>query len=1129
MKFVIEKFINNHNAGLFLLDSPTGFGKTFAVKQILREFLSGEKHQDVDRMFFVTNLKTNLPYDELCSELTNEEKRECVRIKALDEDVIENWGKMEIPQTEITKSKEYLALKADIEIYRELEREKREIQTGQSVLKKQRAINGFERKIATITEPAFRVFLRKNYFDGKSVIDKKKFIKENAWFRSLYPIAEMESKKVIFMTTAKFFSPISVFYRMPFFMYDDNFIKNSAIFIDEFDATKQIVLDQIVDNCLKIHIDIISLFTNIHYVLQGLKFPQKLLDISKKQKIDVSDGEDEFKLYTSSEILDLNRERFKTIYEKHNFDLLLKSADFNNSRAFLFDDGNNITVYSDNSKRYLSVKEDRQENYIKLTAGSSYIQNASLNELLWDVQDCIRYFAKGVAFLSNNYFYGINTSKQGAFEYKYTQDEALMTILSAFSLNGENRDYIRGILTDGRYSIGSNTKITRKGFKFIEVEDSNYHDLHSVAHQFNFETIPENLIIMLAEQARVVGISATATMPTVIGNYDLKYISEVLGDKYVQISSKDKKQIEDAFIDSQKVYEQVKINVSLIDDIDTFSDKEKAQNLLRQIFKGEALKKYLELSESQKISEYYFLIVAKLVYLYNEIGKKNIKSFIAFQNRLPKDNDECVDLILLRQMFSDAALGNGYERFGDYVISSDSYDSQMEKVYANLAEGKKCFVISTYKTIGSGKNIQYKIPKGLENELIISASGRQEKDFDGIYLTTPTNLTQRLNQDSDNRHKDLATYLYQQQSLYLNGKITNGQYRQNVVSGFRKVFFFDRYALHYNKNSDMCFHTTQIAVQAIGRICRCLNKNKQIHIYADMEILERIHRVKDYLQDRLFNKEFCELLNKGIDTQRKLTIQDYSKKSKSASWKIKQNAYTVRSSAIRVREWQELRDYVLQNPTASTVPDKYEELYFKFETRTNGFSYKFDKSFNITDLKFSTSDDMIQVSMQDCELPILLSIPCVRKLFEEKRYKIFWGSNQFIMTPSLYNQVYKGALGEVVGRKIIEEQIGWDLGEIEDYTLFEYFDYKCKNLYFDFKHWKLIQSDPKTHIEKIKRKLNKVKGEKCIVVNIVKRGNHIPRVNIDEDVIMIPYIIDPSTNEISLEMIEEIEKHIIGD
>jgi len=347
------------------------------------------------------------------------------------------------------------------------------------------------------------------------------------------------------------------------------------------------------------------------------------------------------------------------------------------------------------------------------------------------------------------------------------------------------------------------------------------------------------------------------------------------------------------------------------------------------------------------------------------------------------------------------------------------------------------------------------------------------------------------------------------------------------VSGFRRIFFSDRYALSYTKNSDMSFHTTQIAVQAVGRICRCRNKNKEIHIYSDIDMLERIHRIKEHLNGRMFNREFEKLLNKNIQTQRLLTVEDYSKRNKSVSWKIKQNAYTVRSSALKVSEWQELRNFVLQNPTADSIPDKYEDLYYRFDNKTNGFSYKFGDKFSIAELKLGTSDDMIQVSMQDCELPIMLSIPCIKKLFDDEKYKAFWKSSNYIMSPALYNQIYKGALGEVAGKIIVEEQIGWDLEEISDYTLYEFFDYKCKNLYFDFKHWKSIQKDPKAEIAKIKRKLNKTKGEKAIIVNIIKRGNHVARVTVDDNVVMIPYLIDPMTNEIADEMIQEIEKHIL--
>lgn len=123
MKLAIEKFIENNKNGLFLLDSPTGFGKTFAVKKILKEFLSGKKHQNIDKMFYVTNLKKNLPYDELLETLSDEEKKQCFIARSYDEAVVQNWQNATITSQEVTASSEYKKLKNDMEVLRALEDE----------------------------------------------------------------------------------------------------------------------------------------------------------------------------------------------------------------------------------------------------------------------------------------------------------------------------------------------------------------------------------------------------------------------------------------------------------------------------------------------------------------------------------------------------------------------------------------------------------------------------------------------------------------------------------------------------------------------------------------------------------------------------------------------------------------------------------------------------------------------------------------------------------------------------------------------------------------------------------------------------------------------------------------------
>lgn len=1129
MIITLEKFIKQHDSGLFLLDSPTGFGKTTAVLKIIKEFLNCKNFTEIDKMFFVTNLKTNLPIDSLIEQLTEDEKKECVRIKAYDETVVENWESAIIPNDLIRNSKEYKALNSDIEILQELKKEKNYlIQQGELYYKKQKSINSFENKIATITEPAFRKLIQTTFFYGQSLIDKKKFIKDNEWFRKLYPICDMEKKKVILMTTAKFFSPINLFYRMPFFMYDDAIIKNSVVFIDEFDASKKVVLDQLIENSLKMKIDVINLFLNIYYTLKWQTFPANLLRMAEVSEDTTIEEEPENDYYTSDEILTLNKEKFEKCYKDHNLNLLLKSVGFNQNQSFLFDDGNYITVYSNNQNKHLKVKADSDSSLTNvLTAEKRKPADENLlRVMLNDIYSCITYFAHGVKFLANNYYRYINTTRIG-FEHKYTLDEALITILNAFNLNGGNREYMQRILTDGRLNISFDERFTRKGFKFIEIEDSEYHSLQTIAHQFNFETTPENLIMLIAQSARLIGISATASLDTVIGNYDLNYIKQSLGNRYVEIDEEDKTRIKKNFDATQKIYEKINCHIDIVDDLNCFLDKDKIIELLKKIFKDENFLICKEKLNQICPDDYYRLIIVKLLYLYKEVGKGKIKSFICFLNKLPKTDDKKLNLVAIRELFDLVAKEAEFERYRDFVISSDNYDDEMDEVYKELKCGKKCFVISTYQTVGSGKNIQYDIPPTEIDNVIIQDRERFQKDFDGIYLQKPTNLIQQFRADSEDKYEDLMRYLYQQQILYLNKKMISGRYRQNVINGFRRCFFNSKNYL-YSQNLDVSYHTAQLIIQAVGRICRCRNKNKDIYIFTDTEVVEKLQRIKSYLSKKLFNFEFNSLLNKKIENAVSLTVENYSELSKKASFEIYKSSCTVRSSKLKVQEWKELRDYVLTCPTANYVPDRYAIFYFKFDLDQAGYSYRVNgKNFDIVEIKFNLNEDLLQVSQQDCDLSRMLEIPCVKEMFKNKHYAQYWTKNPYLMSPSLYNQIYKGALGEVVGKAILEEYTGNDVEDLEDYSLYEYFDFKIKNVYIDFKHWKEFSKSPRKQIEKIKWKLNRAKGEKAVIINIIKRGDHKSFTNVDEDVIEIPFLIDDN-NDVSIEMIGVIENIIVG-
>lgn len=1126
MRDTLENFITKNDNGMFLLDSPTGFGKTTAVLALLQSYLKGEKFTDIDRIFFVTNLKTNLPYKKLLESLTESEQSNCIWIKSYDESVIENWDDANIDNDLVKASKEYKALKNDIDALQDLIKEKESLLSdGKSIVKKLKSIDSVSKKISSITEPEFRQMIVKNFFYNNSLVEKQKFIKSNGWFRKLYPICEMENYKVIFMTTKKFCLPINLFYRMPFYIYDDKILKNSVVFIDEFDSSKKVVLDQIIENSLKIDIDIISLFANIHYVLQGQTFPKDLLREADPNLLDEVD--EDIRHYSSVEILQLNREKFESCYSDHNIQLLLKSSGFKpeDNRKFLFDDGNYLTIVNDNQKKYLKVLADEKDsNTNALTAEKRRpIEKYLLQTMLNEVYGCVKFFARGVKFLSLNYLKYKNTTQTG-YQHKYTYADALMTVLAAFNLNGENRDYLFKILTDGTYKIDNDERFTRKGFKFTEVEDSDQHSLQSIARPFNFATTPENLMILIAQSSRLIGVSATASMKTVIGNYDLDYIESVLGSNYIHIANEAKEHIESEFKKTQTIYDSINIKVNLVDDLNCFSDKEKAETLLRKLFKGEILEKYIKDLNEKITSEYYFLILVKIAAVYESVGTNDIKSFVCFLNKLPNDYDKDLNLKYLKQMLDDVASSFDFLPLQIFTINSASYEDEMSLVYKELNRGNRCFVITTYQTIGSGKNIQYDIPQNDLNRMIIQDENWMQKDFEGIYLITPTNLTQRYRYDSENKYGDLLRYLYQQQIMYLNKKITYGNYRENVLIGFKKWFYNDSTPIN-NKNSDLYYHTAQYTVQAVGRICRCKNKNKNIYIFADVEVVERLQKVKDTLLKGIYNSEFLALLNTQIKNERKYSVEEYSQQNKNANGFIYNNSCLLRSSRKRVLDWQELRDYVLRNPTVKYVDDRYFKLYYKFDVQQSGYCYAVGENFKIVDIKLNTYADMLQVSQHDCGLSRMLEVYEVRKMFVDNKFATIWRKNDYIITPSLYNQIYKGALGEVVGKCILDKYSGYKVEEIEDYTLYELFDFKIKNVYIDFKHWKDSPAKLKPQIEKIKRKLNRVKGEKAVIINILKRGNHKVFLNADGDVLEIPYLINDE-NEVDLDMLEEIGKLI---
>ena len=1138
----ITKFINERKNGMFLLDSPTGFGKTTAVINYLAKFLLGKICVDKKSMFFITNLKINLPWNDLREKVGDEVFfNNCLVLESYSDTVIRQWDSVkEIRLKLIKSSDEYITLNDDIYQFKAIEKELKNSDISPEDRKRKNTLKKIiENRIQEKSEPQFREFIKSNFFYGKSIVEKKKFIRDNTWFQELYPSSILEKYKVVFLTTSKFFLPIDTFHRMPFLLADDYLLDKSVVFIDEFDATKDVALTKIIEEDMKIQLDLMKLFLNIYYSIDNLNLPKRMLKTSEFLNKSINEGKD---YKTPIELINGIKNEFKIKYDKYHFSFSIKSDGMDKNRTFLFYDGKSFTIVKDNSKKNIFAKTDEDNNLIRLYEDSNkFCSGTQLKHLIGDLNYSINYFIKGLVYLAEN-FKNLKNQSLEKNDTMYTIEESIMSIISVFNISDEFSKIIfqRAIeFYEGRvleYEIElEEDSFMRKGFNFTEIEDDRYHDLQSKFHAYYFHTTPKDILLKKKKKANIIGISATASIETVIGNYDIKYLKKHLGEDFYSLSEDGKNRIYSKFNNQLEVYDKEDINIHVIpiDDIPLFSVREKTEYIIKNSLglKEESIQyllgKYYEfLSEKNgtlvSTKMYYEFIKFKIAKCYKMFCEnEKMKSFLCFNNFSIKHNSK-INEKMIKELFEIIANDNEFQYITPSFVNAENFVQEFENAKNKLKDGNKIFWISTYKTIGSGKNIQYPIPEAVIDDVVLDINDdRKDKDFDAIYLCTPTNLVQYLSFDTDKRYEDLAKYLFQQEYLRQNGLLSYQSMKQNIIRGFKKIFY-NVEDIYYASNGDVLLHSAQIFIQAVCRICRCRNKNKNIYIFTDVDVLYRLQKIKNIFSDKIYNKEFLALLETNM-FNKELLLKDYSDQNRRSSNDIKMKSWTVRRSLEDVRQWKYIRDYVLKYPTSNYISDDMKDYYFKFDEEYSGYSYSKGRSNNLKSLSLVNYIDENQVSDGDCSLAVLLDVPGVRDLFEKNKYATKFLRGQYIMSPSLYKQVYLGALGEVVGKIIIEDQLGLDLQDILDYTKYELFDFQIDNVYFDFKHWNDYVVDNDKYCNKIRKKLNRVNGEKCFIINITcnNKTDYICQ-NINNEIFVIPFLIDPETSEISKENINFI-------
>lgn len=501
----------------------------------------------------------------------------------------------------------------------------------------------------------------------------------------------------------------------------------------------------------------------------------------------------------------------------------------------------------------------------------------------------------------------------------------------------------------------------------------------------------------------------------------------------------------------------------------------------------------------------------RVAWVYKQFVKQpEIYSLLCMLTTLPKEDSNILKWPFLQKIFeaiSDEARVPYDEKIA-VVLDSVDFDNKKDDILDALKNGQRRFVVSSYQTIGAGQNLQYDIPELLQGKLVHTNNfkEREQKDFDAIYLDKPTNVMVNMllpEVESD----DIARYIYQCEYLCANYEISPADKDNNIRAAFDKLRgkskFFN--PLLYTKSARIA--ATRCLIQAVGRICRTNMKNQHIYIFAHDEISDILYYpiIDDKSKD--FNWEFRALVKELKDNRQTLIPEeiDAVKKSEDVSYKANRQIQKMLNfkywNKESIEQWQRLRDYVLQHPTLTqeeweNSPWKF--FYIELSTEDNKVYYKTENDFFRTEVLFSAKSGFATESVESVNLRTLLKLPKLKSYFERKGYATDWEKHKFIMSPPLFNNIYKGALGEFVGRVFFAQIMNVELEDLMP-EYYEFFDFKVKGkpVYVDFKHWKeSARFNADEYIEKITAKKDECGAETVIVANtqIVNESKYQPSV-----------------------------------
>lgn len=919
--------------------------------------------------------------------------------------------------------------------------------------------------------------------------------------RTLIPGVELEigRTRVVFMTTKKFLFGLQ---QTTSKFHPARNLSGNILIIDEVDRQHHEILTHLVSAN---DTDLLATIRTIHSNLKE----QKLC--TKPQYTGIS------KLF--QKYLEEVKKLFEDWSLQHSFDIHASAIE-NEKQVLLFSD--KLTTHNTSLSKQLvvSFNKEHQQHDISLKGSFSDRQEHDFPKFLGRLERLVNREFQSVVRQAEELYRENLTSQMHGTEFKnLTSVQAVASILDQLNLHSlrEQLDQQLSYLAGRQFSPRkSAANYHTRGIRMIEVDHLPEAQDSVMFKHHGFNVTPTGMLASWVESGcNILGVSATAECESVVHNFDIRYLRESLGNKFIELDQTQRDLIH-SYYENERNYLGcgVKISVTAVNTdyvfvrrlISQWQPNNKNINLLcQQLFNTDTrgvefglqwlskLCKAIEAFAKTKFNRY-------MVVMLNRGIRPPIASFLNWY----ASNLESTESTTLKLFPSVDA----------NFLRQGKFDSEIIH-FLETCPGK-LIAVTSYPTMSSGKNPDYEFNPDFENGSLrhVGHRSNDRTDIDFMYLEEPTHLISVVG-EPETKTSDRLLLLSYGMALQEAGAITINQ----AHSWSRDVVTHDSpynvcrelKSKYYQKDSEDCLLAIyRMIEQAVGRAARTEMKRETIHIAADGELVKLL--ANDNRDPALLSHEYRELVNFSksklpwvspitSDSRRlqNLAILHTARSLGAIDRTLSLINNTPTSDNIKA--WKELRKQILCLP-ASVSPPTYREYYV---SSPYGGAYDYtpptkDREWKADEYRFFElcEKPIKRVCEASALLPILMKNPTIKSHFDAEKYCTAWPEDaRYILTPPMFNNIYLGALGEEVGKIILSKHEF----EFEDLPMnqFEKFDYFIirneRRALIDFKNWDLgawqAQNDEerKIQMEKISHKLQRLGVNKLVICNIFKRSN----------------------------------------